>query len=186
MRKQWIGLAAAVIGVSMGAFGVAAQGPQGAGAGGGKQSSEASHSYNPVKWIKKDSNKADEAPKKAKATKTSAKQATNSKATKSSAKQQAANDDPTPRARRSFNPIRWIKKDSNKAGQNPKKAKATKSSTKQAMNDDPTPRARRSYNPIKWIKKDRNDVTKKPQKANDKKPSAKPVTLEAPARPAVV
>jgi len=132
MRKQWIAVAAAVIGVSIGAFGVAAQGPgpQGAGGGEAKESSKTSHSHNPIKWIKKDSNKADEKAKEANVKKSSATQATNAKATKSSAKQQAINDDPTPRARRSLNPIHWIKKDRNKTTDKQQKTNNKKSSEK--------------------------------------------------------
>ena len=67
MRKQWI-VAAAVIIALLSAFGAAAQGPgpQGEGSAKEAQSSDASRSYNPIKWIKKDSNSATEKPKKAK------------------------------------------------------------------------------------------------------------------------
>jgi hypothetical protein len=57
MKKQWIVVGVAVMGVSLTAYGTAAQnpGPQGAGAGEVTQS-HAPHSYNPIKWVKKGPN----------------------------------------------------------------------------------------------------------------------------------
>jgi hypothetical protein len=77
MRKQMT-VAAAIMVVSLGALGTAAQGPgpQGAGAEGTSQSSHAPHSYNPIKWIKKDPNAATQKTKKPKNKKPSAKHAT--------------------------------------------------------------------------------------------------------------
>lgn len=71
MRKLWIGVSAVTMVVSLGAWRTAAQGPQGVGGGEpkqeakqeAKQSSHTPHSYNPVKWIKKD---AKSSPAKAK------------------------------------------------------------------------------------------------------------------------
>ena len=76
MRKQWIVLAAAMMSAFLGVFGAAAQGPQGVGAVEAVQSSQARHSYNPIKWMKKDSNTATAKPKKTKNKKPSAKSAT--------------------------------------------------------------------------------------------------------------
>ncbi len=78
MRKQWIAVATAMLVISLGGFGVAAQGPgpQGAGAGEATQNSHAARSFNPVKWIKKDPNTVNEKPKKTKNKKHSAKPAT--------------------------------------------------------------------------------------------------------------
>jgi hypothetical protein len=56
MKKQWIVVGVAVMGVSLTAFGAAAQSPEGAGAGDAAQSSHAPHSYNPIKWVKKGPN----------------------------------------------------------------------------------------------------------------------------------
>ncbi len=57
MKRQWIAIAAVAVGVSLSAVGAAAQAPAGAGAGEPTttQSSTASRSYNPIKWVKKDS-----------------------------------------------------------------------------------------------------------------------------------
>ena len=59
MRKQWVVVGVAVVGFSMTVFGAAAQdpGPQGAGAEEAAQS-HAPHSYNPIKWVKKEPNTA--------------------------------------------------------------------------------------------------------------------------------
>jgi hypothetical protein len=75
MRKQWMIFAAAIMIVSMGALATAAQGPgpQGAGAQEAVQKSHAPHSYNPIKWIKKDSNATTGKSKKTKNKKPSAK-----------------------------------------------------------------------------------------------------------------
>lgn len=159
MRKQWIAVAVAVIGVSMSALGLAAQGPgpMGAGAGGGntKQSSKAPQSsakqsasdnsapharrsLNPIKWIKKDSNKGPKQSGKAKTEKAKTEKAktTKAKATKSSTKQ-AMNDDPTPRARRSYNPVNWFKKDHNKATDKSKKTNTKKPAGKSTTSETP-------------------------------------------------
>jgi hypothetical protein len=64
MRKQFIVLAAALMTVFVSVFGVAAQGPQGAGADQAAQSTHAPRSYNPIKWVKKGSNGATEKSKK--------------------------------------------------------------------------------------------------------------------------
>ena len=156
MRKQWIAVAVAVIGVSMSALGLAAQGPGpvGAGAGGGntKQSSKAPQStssakqsandnstphtrrsLNPIKWIKRDSNKGAKQPEKGKTEKA---KSTKAKGTKSSTKQ-AMNDDPTPRARRSYNPINWFKKDRNKTTDKSKKANSKKPAGKSTTSEAP-------------------------------------------------
>jgi hypothetical protein len=63
MKKQWIVLGIAVMGVSLTAFGATAQdpGPQGAGASEAAKSS-APHSLNPIKWVKKGPNTATEQP----------------------------------------------------------------------------------------------------------------------------
>ena len=62
MTKQLIIVLVAAMGFSLGAVRAAAQGPQGAGisAVAGGESSHASRSLNPVKWIKKDSKTAAE------------------------------------------------------------------------------------------------------------------------------
>jgi hypothetical protein len=75
MRKQW-SVAAAVLIVFFSVFGAAAQGPQGAGAEKTGASSDAPHSYNPIKWIKKSPNTTTEKPKKVKNKKSSEKSAT--------------------------------------------------------------------------------------------------------------
>jgi len=68
MRKQYIVVVAAVMFVFLSVFGAAAQGPgpQGAGSAKAAQSTDAPRSYNPIKWMKKDTNTAAERPKKAK------------------------------------------------------------------------------------------------------------------------
>jgi hypothetical protein len=76
MRKQCIVLAAAVMIVFLSFLGVAAQGPQGAGAEKAAQSTAAPRSYNPIKWVKKGPNTPTEKPKKGKNKKPSAKSAT--------------------------------------------------------------------------------------------------------------
>lgn len=56
MKNIWIVVVVAAIGVSVGAVRAAAQGPAGAGAqtaGTRAESSHASRSYNPLKWVKK-------------------------------------------------------------------------------------------------------------------------------------
>lgn len=55
MKKLVVIVAVALLGVSLGAGRVAAQGPQGAGAGGATASdqSHSSRSLNPIKWVKK-------------------------------------------------------------------------------------------------------------------------------------
>jgi hypothetical protein len=78
MTKQCIVVAAAVMIVQLSAFGAAAQGPgpQGEGSAKAAQSSDAPHSYNPIKWIKKGTNTTTEKPKKAKNKKPSEKSET--------------------------------------------------------------------------------------------------------------
>lgn len=63
MKKHWIVVGIAVMGVSLTAFGAPAQdpGPQGAGASEAAKSS-APHSLNPVKWVKKAPNTTAEQP----------------------------------------------------------------------------------------------------------------------------
>src|SRR6202047_4034953 len=63
MKKQWIVVGIAVMGVSLTAFGAPAQdpGPQGAGASEAAKSS-APHSLNPIKWVKKGPNTTAEQP----------------------------------------------------------------------------------------------------------------------------
>ena len=67
MKKQWMLIGIAIMGVSSTVLGAAAQtpGPQGAGAEEVAQA-HAPRSYNPIKWVKKDPNTATEKPKKAK------------------------------------------------------------------------------------------------------------------------
>jgi len=76
MKKQCIVVAAAVMIVFLSVFGAAAQGPQGAGAEKAAQSTDAPHSYNPIKWVKKSSNARSEKSKKAKNKKSSEKSET--------------------------------------------------------------------------------------------------------------
>ena len=76
MKKQCIVVAAAVMIVFLSVFGAAAQGPQGAGAEKAAQSTDAPHSYNPIKWVKKSSNATAEKSKKAKNKKSSEKSVT--------------------------------------------------------------------------------------------------------------
>ncbi len=66
MRKQWARCAAVMVFVFMVACGAAAQGPQGVGAEKAAQKSDSSHSYNPIKWVKKDSKTTVEKPKRIK------------------------------------------------------------------------------------------------------------------------
>jgi hypothetical protein len=63
MKKEWIVVGVAVLGVSLTAFGAPAQdpGPQGAGASEAAKSS-APHSLNPIKWVKKGPNTTTEQP----------------------------------------------------------------------------------------------------------------------------
>src|SRR6266566_1085653 len=63
MKKQWIVVGVAIMGVSLTALGAAAQspGPQGVGAAEAAQS-HAPHSYNPIKWVKKGTNTTTEQP----------------------------------------------------------------------------------------------------------------------------
>ena len=77
MKKPCIVAAAVMIGL-LGISGAAAQGPgpQGVGADQAAKSSDASHSYNPIKWIKKDPDKTSDKPKKVKNKKPSEKSAT--------------------------------------------------------------------------------------------------------------
>ncbi|HEV2522503.1 MAG TPA: hypothetical protein VGT24_08985 [Candidatus Acidoferrales bacterium] len=115
MRKLWIIPAAAMMVISLSSFGVAAQGPgpAGVGAGEAKESSQASHSLNPVKWVKKDSNNKSEKAKKTEAAKQSS------------------------HTSHSLNPIKWIKKDSNTENQKSKKTKDQKPSAKPATPETP-------------------------------------------------
>lgn len=60
MKKISLIVALVLGGVSFGATSIAAQGPAGAGAGAAAGAkSESSHSYNPIKWIKKDKKSPD-------------------------------------------------------------------------------------------------------------------------------
>jgi len=66
MKRNFLILAIAVSGISLMAAGASAQGPAGAGAGAAASNSSKSstsdsggHSYNPIKWIKKDPKKAE-------------------------------------------------------------------------------------------------------------------------------
>ncbi|HTQ59183.1 MAG TPA: hypothetical protein VMI32_03105 [Candidatus Solibacter sp.] len=54
MKRLVLVLAVALLSVSYGANGAAAQGPQGAGAGSASSGSSSSHSLNPIKWVKKE------------------------------------------------------------------------------------------------------------------------------------
>jgi len=54
MKRLVLVLAVAMLSVSYGANGAAAQGPQGAGAGSASSGSSSSHSLNPIKWVKKE------------------------------------------------------------------------------------------------------------------------------------
>ena len=56
MKKLRIVLAAAVMVVFLSVSGAIAQGPQGAGSEKAAQSTHTPRSYNPIKWVKKDSN----------------------------------------------------------------------------------------------------------------------------------
>jgi hypothetical protein len=78
MKRQWIVLGVAIMGISLTAFGAQSQGPgpQGVGADKAEHSSHAPRSYNPVKWMKKDPNSATAKPKKVKNKKDSSKSAT--------------------------------------------------------------------------------------------------------------
>jgi len=55
MKRYGIAVLAVAVGISLSAMLAAAQAPAGAGAGGATQSSSTPHSYNPIKWVKKDS-----------------------------------------------------------------------------------------------------------------------------------
>jgi hypothetical protein len=78
MKRQWIVVGVAIMGVSLTAFGAASQGPtpQGVGAEKAEHNSHAPRSYNPVKWMKKGPNTATAKPKKVKNKKPSSKSAT--------------------------------------------------------------------------------------------------------------
>jgi hypothetical protein len=78
MKRQWILVGVAIMGVSLTAFGAASQGPapQGVGKEKAEHSSHAPRTYNPVKWMKKDPNTATAKPKKVKNKKPSSKSAT--------------------------------------------------------------------------------------------------------------
>ena len=78
MKRQWIVVGVAIMGVSLTAFGAASQGPgpQGVGSEKAEHSSHAPRSYNPVKWMKKDPNTTTKMPKKVKNKKPSSKSAT--------------------------------------------------------------------------------------------------------------
>jgi hypothetical protein len=78
MRTKSIAVAAALMIFSLSALGTAAQdpGPQGVGAQEAAAKSDSPHSYNPIKWIKKDPSTQTEKPKKTKNRKSSAQPAT--------------------------------------------------------------------------------------------------------------
>jgi len=75
MTKQWT-VAAAVLIVFFSVFGAEAQAPQGAGAEKTARTSDAPHSYNPIKWMKKSPDTTTGTPKKTKNKKSSGKSAT--------------------------------------------------------------------------------------------------------------
>jgi hypothetical protein len=68
MRKQWSCGAAVTVFALLVVCGAAAQGPgpQGVGADKAAQKADSSHSYNPIKWMKKDSKTKAEKPKRIK------------------------------------------------------------------------------------------------------------------------
>jgi hypothetical protein len=66
MRKKWSCGAAAMVFAFLVASGAAAQGPQGVGSEKSAQKGASSHSYNPIKWVKKDSKTTAQKPKKIK------------------------------------------------------------------------------------------------------------------------
>ena len=68
MRKQWSCGAAVMLFVFLVVYGAAAQGPgpQGVGAEKTAQKADSSHSYNPIKWVKKDPKTTVEKPKRIK------------------------------------------------------------------------------------------------------------------------
>jgi hypothetical protein len=68
MRKHWSCGAAVMVFLFLSVCGAAAQGPgaQGVGAEKTSQKTDASHSYNPMNWVKKDSHTKVEKPKKIK------------------------------------------------------------------------------------------------------------------------
>jgi hypothetical protein len=55
MKRQWIAMIGVALGFSLSALTAAAQAPAGVGADGASQNSSTPHSYNPIKWMKKDS-----------------------------------------------------------------------------------------------------------------------------------
>ena len=77
MKRQWMVVGVAMLGLSLTAFGATSQGPgpQGVGAEKAEHSSHAPRSYNPVKWMSKDSNASSKKPKKVKNKKPSSKSA---------------------------------------------------------------------------------------------------------------
>ena len=78
MKRQWIVVGVAIMGVSLTAFGATSQGParQGVGEEKVEHSSHAPRSYNPFKWMKKGPNMATARPEKVKNKKPSSKTAT--------------------------------------------------------------------------------------------------------------
>lgn len=78
MKKQSIVVATVVMIFFLSVFGAAAQGPgpMGVGAQEAAAKSDSQHSYNPIKWIKKDPSTTTEKPKKTKNKKSSDKPAT--------------------------------------------------------------------------------------------------------------
>ena len=68
MRKQWFCGAAVMVFALLVVCGAAAQGPgpQGVGADKAAQKANSSHSYNPIKWMKKDSKTTAQKPKRSK------------------------------------------------------------------------------------------------------------------------
>lgn len=78
MKKHCVTFAVAMMIAFLGVLSAAAQdpGPQGVGSDNATKSSAASHSHNPIHWIKKDADTKTEKPKKTKSKKTSGKSAT--------------------------------------------------------------------------------------------------------------
>jgi hypothetical protein len=66
MTKQWSCGAAVMVFMFLVVYGAAAQSPQGVGAEKTAQKADSSHSYNPIKWVKKDSKTTVEKPKRIK------------------------------------------------------------------------------------------------------------------------
>jgi len=187
MKKQCIGMAAAILAISLGATGAAAQGP--AGVGGDQrpkntadsQRSNSGSSHTSLgKWLKRE----DREPASDKTTTARAEKENTAKAQSS-------------QARHSLNPVHWIKKDKNaatideskvakaetakekkaeSARLKAEKAESAKAAKVEKMNSAKTEsaHAHHSLNPVKWIKKAPEQSAQKPDKAKGKNPSAEP------------